>query len=73
MNFSHVLKLTFTNARDGKTKPVGAMNDMIHIPYKYAFTISRPGMFIIIANAPMIGMVNTAIPDEDCIKSEKRK
>ena len=73
INFIHVLKLTFTNANDGKTKPVGAINDMMHMPYIYEFTISRPGIFIMIANAPMIGIVNTAIPDEDCIKSEKKK
>jgi hypothetical protein len=65
MNFIHVFKLIFTIARLGRIKPVGAMNDMMHIPYMYEFTISLPGIFIIMANAPMIGIVNTAIPEVD--------
>jgi hypothetical protein len=72
INFIQVFKLIFTMARLGSIKPVGAMKDMIHIPYIYEFTISLPGIFTIIANAPMIGIVNTAMPDVDCIKSEKK-
>ena len=71
INFSHVLKLTLTIARDGNTSPVGAMNDMMQMPYMYELTISLPGMFTIIASAPMIGMVNTAIPEVDWINREK--
>jgi len=52
---------------------VGAIKDIMHMPYMYEFTISRPGMFMSNANAPIIGMVNTAMPDVDCIKSEKKK
>jgi len=63
--------LTFTRASEGSTRPVGAIKDMIHIPYIYELTISLPGIFIMMANAPMIGIVSTAIPEEDCIKREK--
>ena len=65
MNFIHVFKLMFTIARFGSINPVGAMNDMMHIPYMYEFTISLPGIFTIIARAPMIGIVNTAMPEVD--------
>ena len=65
MNFSQVFKLTLTNAKEGKINPVGATNDMIPIPIMYEFTISLPGIFTMMANAPMIGIVNTAIPELD--------
>ena len=71
INLNHVFKLIFTIARFGNIRPVGAINDMMQIPYIYEFTISLPGIFIIIANAPMIGIVKTAIPELDCIKREK--
>ena len=71
MNFNQVLKLTLTNAKEGKIIPVGATNDMIPIPIIYEFTISLPGIFTIMARAPMIGIVRTAIPELDCMKSEK--
>jgi hypothetical protein len=71
INFIQVFKLIFTMARFGSINPVGAIKDIIHIPYIYEFTISLPGIFTIIANVPMIGIVNTAMPDEDCIKREK--
>ncbi len=65
INRHHALILTFTNASDGRIKPVGVIKPMIPIPNRYAFTISLPGTFTNTANAPMIGMVNTAIPDEE--------
>lgn len=58
-------------ASDGNINPVGARKDMRHIPYMYEFTISRPGTLTKMASAPMMGMVNTAIPDEDCMNIEK--
>ena len=70
INLNQVFKLTFTIASDGSMSPVGARNDMRHMPYMYEFTISRPGIFTRMANAPMMGMVNTAMPDDDCIKIE---
>lgn len=71
MNLNHVFKLILTIAREGSTKPVGTKKDMMLIPDIYEFTISLPGMFTSMANAPMIGIVNTAMPDDDCIKMEK--
>ena len=71
MNLNQVFMLILTMARAGRTKPVGARNDMMLIPDIYEFTISRPGMLTSIANAPMMGIVNTAIPEDDWIKSEK--
>ena len=71
INFSQVFKLIFTMASDGSTRPVGATSDIIAMPYMFELTISLPGMFTMMANAPIIGMVNTAMPDVDCIKSEK--
>ena len=65
MNFTHVFKLTFTIARLGSINPVGVRKDMRLIPYIYEFTISRPGIFTMIANAPIIGIVRTAIPEVD--------
>ena len=70
-NLNHVFKLILTMANEGRIRPVGARKDMMAIPYKYEFTISLPGTFTKMANAPMIGIVNTAIPEEDCIKMEK--
>ncbi len=72
MNRSQVFILTFTIASEGSNNPVGAMKDMIHMPYIYEFTISRPGMFTSIASAPIIGMVSTAMPEVDCINSENK-
>lgn len=71
INLNQVFKLIFTMASDGSTSPVGATKDMRHMPYMYEFTISRPGTFTKIASAPIMGMVNTAIPDVDCMKREK--
>ena len=65
INFHQVLMLTFTIASEGRMRPVGVMKPMIPIPNKYAFTISRPGTFTSIASEPMIGIVSTAMPDED--------
>ena len=70
INLNQVFKLIFTIASDGKIRPVGARNDIRHIPYMYEFTISRPGIFTSIANAPIMGIVSTAIPEVDCIKIE---
>ena len=65
MNFSHVFMLTFTRAKEGKIKPVGVRKPMMPIPNKYAFTISLPGTFTKVASPPMIGIVKTAIPEEE--------
>ena len=73
MNLNHAFRLTFTIASEGNIRPVGAKNDIRLIPYRYELTISLPGMLTIIANAPMMGMVNTAIPEVDCIKREKTR
>ena len=70
-NLNQVFKLIFTMASDGSISPVGARKDMRHIPYWYEFTISLPGTFTKIASAPIMGMVNTAMPEEDCMKIEK--
>ena len=70
INLNQVFKLIFTMASDGSIIPVGARNDMRHMPYRYEFTISLPGTFTSIASAPIMGMVNTAIPLEDCMKIE---
>ena len=70
INLNQVFKLIFTMASDGSISPVGARNDIRHMPYMYEFTISLPGTFTKIANAPIMGIVNTAIPDVDCIKIE---
>ena len=70
INLTQVFKLMFTIASEGSISPVGARNDMRHMPYMYEFTISRPGTFTKIANAPIMGMVNTAMPEVDCIKME---
>ena len=70
INLNQVFKLMFTMASDGSISPVGARKDMRHMPYRYEFTISLPGTFTKIASAPIMGMVNTAIPDEDCMKIE---
>ena len=70
INLNQVFKLIFTMASDGSTRPVGARNDIRHMPYMYEFTISLPGTLTNMANAPMMGMVNTAIPDVDCMKIE---
>ncbi len=32
-NLNQVFKLTFTMANEGSISPVGAMNDIMHIPY----------------------------------------
>ena len=72
INLNQVFKLIFTMASDGSIRPVGARNDMRHIPYMYEFTISLPGTFTRIANAPIMGMVSTAIPEVDCMNNEKR-
>ena len=71
INLNQVFKLIFTMASDGNISPVGARNDMRHMPYMYEFTISLPGTFTRMANAPIMGMVNTAMPDVDCMKIEK--
>ena len=71
INLNQVLRLIFTMASDGSIRPVGARNDIRHIPYKYEFTISLPGTFTKIASAPIIGMVNTAMPEVDWMKREK--
>ena len=68
INFHQALKLTLTKASDGSINPVGVIKPIMPIPNKYAFTISLPGTFTIIARAPIIGMVSTAIPDEEDIK-----
>ena len=60
----------FTIANAGSMSPVGAMNDISAIPYIYEFTISLPGTLINIANAPIIGIVNTAMPEVDWMKIE---
>lgn len=73
MNFHQVLKLIPTKASVGRMSPVGVMKPMMLIPYKYAFTISLPGMFIKVASDPMIGMVRTAIPEDDAINKVKTK
>lgn len=70
INLNQVFTLIFTIASDGSNMPVGASKDIRHMPYMYEFTISLPGTFTMMANAPMMGMVNTAIPDEDCMKIE---
>ena len=71
-NLNQVFKLIFTIAREGSIRPVGARNDIRHIPYMYELTISLPGKFTIIASAPMMGMVNTAMPEVDCINNENK-
>ena len=65
MNRHHALKLTFTNASEGSIRPVGVIKPIMPIPKRYAFTISLPGTFTKTASAPMIGIVSTAIPDEE--------
>ena len=72
INLNHAFKLIFTMASDGSISPVGARNDMRHIPYMYEFTISLPGIFTKMANAPMMGMVSTAMPEVDCMKNENK-
>ena len=71
MNLNQVFKLTFVRANDGKINPVGETNDNKLIPYMYEFTTSRPGIFTITMSAPMIGIVNTAIPELELMKKEK--
>ena len=60
-------------SKAGNTEPVGDMRNMVPIPNKYAFTISRPGIFTIMANAPMIGIVSTAIPEDELTGIAKKK
>ena len=69
MNRHHALKLTFTSASEGSISPVGVIKPMIPIPNRYAFTISLPGTFTKTASAPMIGIVSTAIPEEEEMNS----
>ena len=70
INLNQVFKLIFTMASDGRISPVGARKDIRHMPYMYELTISLPGTFTKIASAPIMGIVNTAMPDVDCIKIE---
>jgi len=71
INLNHVFKLILTMASEGNIRPVGARKDMMAIPYIYEFTISLPGTFTRIANAPMMGMVNTAMPEEGLYENRK--
>jgi len=70
INLNQVFKLMFTMASDGSISPVGANRDIRHMPYMYELTISLPGTFTRIAIAPIMGIVSTAMPDEDCMKIE---
>ena len=61
----------FTKYAEGNIKLVGETKPMMPIPNKYAFTISRPGTPATTASEPMMGIVTTAIPDVDEMKSVK--
>lgn len=65
INFSHWLKFTLTIAKDGKASPVGVMKLINPIPNKKVFTISCGSTPTTEANEPMMGMVTTAIPEDD--------
>ena len=71
MKRHHAFKLTPTNAREGSINPVGVKNPIIPIPNKYAFTISLPGTCTSVASEPMIGIVKTAIPEEEEMNNVK--
>ena len=71
MNLNQAFMLTFTMASDGNIKPVGVRKPIMPMPNKYAFTISRPGTPTSIASEPIIGIVSTAIPDDDEMKNVK--
>ena len=71
INFHHALKPIPTRAREGNTSPVGVINPIMPIPNRYAFTISRPGTCTKTAKAPMMGIVSTAMPEEELMNKVK--
>ena len=58
-------------AKEARISPVGLIKLNNPIPYKYAFTINSLPMPTESANGDIIGILNTAIPDDDGIKNDK--
>ena len=73
INFNHALQLTFTMVSAGNTEPVGVIKYMMPMPNKQELTTSLPGIFNKMASAPMMGMVSTAIPDDELTGMVKKK